>query len=1614
MNKDQDTSTPILKKPLWLRILMWLVIIFFFMPILISLILHIPFVQNWAVDGITTVLSNKIEEEVKIQEVDFSVFSGIRLEGFSVISLEKDTIIGAKSLNVDLGRNLFSLFKNELAVNTITLESPRLNVIRTGAYKETNLERLIKKLTNPRPLPGSKKKKGAIKIILRQLDIYDIDLTYDDQLNGNRYALKSNALYILVDDLNLDSNRIELIDLSLKDMQVNAQTHLPKQEVICTVSSDSKKTNRTKPKPFQIQINNILIQNGSILMDNVKKEYKSEIFEIDEFDLHKIELSLQDLAISDNNILGDIRNFTFQGKNGFELSAFSSPNTEFSDREIKVPNLILRTNKSSINADIELKYKDRLSLNDLAQKAILKSNFNSSEIALSDLIYFIPNLNNSKFFINNKNKIVNLDGEFTGRLANLKGKNVSITIPGVIAAKGSFGTRNLNTRNPLINLRLKSLNTTIEKLKRLIPTFRPPGNFNKLGKIVFKGNFDGYINDFVAYGTMISDLGRVKTDMRLDLKKGMNEASYSGDIVLDKFNLRKWSGNDNFGNITFSGKVRNGQGLTINNAYADMEGYIDNFEFKGYIYNKININGALDKSTFNGKLASSDLNFNFGFDGFAEFVNQKINFDFIANIGAINFKEINLSKQDLTLRGNLNINGTGSNIDDIIGKVEARNLIITQADSSFVFDSILVNSYKANDSKILEIISDGSTIDLKGQYRFKTLLNDLKNIIKKNYPYHSRGWKYEAKEISSNQNFVFDINLRDNKRFIQLLNLPFKLAADTLFAKGELISKEESITMVTIIPEFVITNNVLKNVFLSINSNLDSGNLSLNVDNGKVLKNAFNMINISANVDKDNINFYISTDQLLDSIQQLNFGGKLTPFRNGYSITFDDNDIRIYDKRWKINADNRIDIDKGFINIEEFSLTDGNRLIQISDIENKGLILNVSKFDIALINKLLKDDRFIFSGDIFSNVRVSDIFKKSPDIYGNILMPQLKINGDSYGEFNVDISKPLNRPMDAIVSFNNEENGQIIKLNASLDFDQEMVNADLKAKNVPLKILQYLLYKGIVNTNGYADLVGTIRGPFKDLKVNAKGITKEASTKVIVLGETYNFSDQPFNITEKVIDLDGTFISDSEGGKGYVTGQINHTLFKDLYLNLYVSGTNVIALKTGKYDNPDYYGFGKGDVEASFTGSTNYPNINVTAITKKGTKVSIPIQNSQNTSDKSFITFIDKEQYFDGVENITEKSVKIDGVSLEMNLVITPEADVYLIFDENKGDIIEGRGEGNLQINMNRNGDFDFFGEYEIREGRYLFTAFSFVNKPFLVREGGKVRWNGDPVNATLDLKADYQVRTDLTIFLSEYLITEALSNAAANTTDVNLQMIIGNTLYNPNISFGLDFPDLTGDLKSYADSKVRLLRNNQNDLNSQVFGLLVFNSFLPSNTLSEVLVSGSYLQSASVNTLSEFVSSQLSSYITRFLNETLEEDGLISGIDFDINLRNNLSLQGIETNEFSVVPTEIEVKLKNEFRFWDGRLSFDFGGNFVRESLVGLTNYVVPEFVFRYALTKDRKLNLKVYGKYDLDEISVTSRRQRLGVGLRYRTEFGSMRETKSFIKNSVEKVDAEQDQPK
>jgi TamB, inner membrane protein subunit of TAM complex len=362
------------------------------------------------------------------------------------------------------------------------------------------------------------------------------------------------------------------------------------------------------------------------------------------------------------------------------------------------------------------------------------------------------------------------------------------------------------------------------------------------------------------------------------------------------------------------------------------------------------------------------------------------------------------------------------------------------------------------------------------------------------------------------------------------------------------------------------------------------------------------------------------------------------------------------------------------------------------------------------------------------------------------------------------------------------------------------------------------------------------------------------------------------------------------------------------------------------------------------------------------------------------------------------------GVSVNLFLDITPEAEVYIIFDEQAGDKIRGRGEGSINLEVPRFGNIEMFGDYIIEEGEYLFTLMNFVNKPFKVKRGGTINWTGDPLNADINLEAIYTTRTALSTLLLEYFEAgnSDLETLARKSTQVDLLMYLTGRLLKPDINFDLNFPNVPNELRSFVESKINILRLNQNELNRQVFGLMVIGSFLPSGNEALTGRAGNSIY----NTVSEMVSSQLSIYMSGLLSEVFTDVGFISGIDFDINYSRYSSDETDPTTGEQILRSgnELEVRLNNQL--FNDRLSVNVGGNVDwggNDNLGPATQgaFLAGDLILEYILTKDKRFKVRFYQRSD--QSFDGGRRNKTGLGFSYRREFDNFGEFISNMKKAA-----------
>lgn len=1586
------------KRSRW-KILLYVILFILFLPILLSLLLQIKSVQNFAVDQTTKYYSSKFDGEIVVGEIDFSMYYGLDLKEF-VLKDKKDTIISAESLEVSLTNNLFSLFNNALQLNTVHLSKPKVKLFTDVGQQKSNLDLVIDKVIGLKKENSNKNQNSETNSSRTNFDFAVKQISFDDLdaqiINKN---IGSSSTYIV-------KNGMIKIDKILEDQIIISDLSLDRPYIDINIDGKGQRQHSTSKNSKgaknerKIIVHDVEIKNGRFKMDDWSKNKKPNNT-FDENHLNtSINLRLSGLKIDGSKTsIQKVNAFSAKEKQ-FAIKNFTGSNLFVSNKKIDLPSFRLRTQKSSIGSKLQMRFNSFDSFKNITKDVFFDADFKNTNIDLNDIVFFSPSIRDQIWYKRNQNESIKFNGKTYGTIDDLTGENIDVTIGKSIKLKGGITSKGMTQKNPYLDINVDILNTNVNKLIEFLPELGKMEHIDKLGNIDFVGSFKGKVSDFKANGHLNTSLGKADVNMNLITGRSPEDALYNGILKLKNFDLNDFLGNNDYGVLSLNANIKNGKGLTIKSMAVDLEGEVEEFDFRGHRYEDFRINGKLENMAFDGKLNLRDPHADFAFDGLVDFKDSDNPlFDFDANIKNLSLNDLNLSKERIVINGDWDVDLTGVKLDKILGDVKGKNVNVTIKDSLYTLENLDLNIKNVVDGKQLNIESEAFDLNIQGKYDLQRIVPSVRKLIRDNHIAFLAHWPENNKDIST-QDFDIIANIRDSKNFLGLAGLK-DLRLKNVELDGNLNTSNSEINVKGKLPIFKYNGVYMEDGNFDIKNIGNIASVNIVIDSTSVSSAKFNPIVFQADIDKEVVDLHITTENFKKDIERLDIKANIIKTENGYLTTFDNDRLTVLGKEWKFNPNNKVLFRDQYIDIENMTISDGNRKIYIDDIYNKGMSVDFNDFDFKIIDELIGMKELKFGGTTDLNVVVSDIFNiKNNDIDGNLSISPFYINEEDYGALSLNISKGENDD-NVYTKVNVKREDYNLDVDGKYNTSTKYVDTKVKGQQFPLKFFKFFIGDGIHDTFGGVDVDGYIKGPQDDIKMYGEAIASGGTT-IDYTNAAYHFEKQKIIITENYIDYTGGVLYDANNNPGLLTGKMHHRYFKDFLLDINIKGDDVIVLDTDETLNETYYGLGKGKVSTDFTGPFDKVNMKIVCETKKGTVLNIPVQSTASNAERSFITFINKDELNNKDENKKFKA-KLDGIDIEMDIAMTPDANVNLIFDEQKGDIIKGTGNGNLKVYITREGDFNIYGDYIVSQGEYLFTALGLVAKPFTVRPGGLIKWTGDPFNTTLDITADYTIRAPLNVFLAEYLTTPRLQDDANNRTDVNLVLKLGDKLFKPTINFDLNFPDLTGEIASVTDSKMRTLQRNQNELNNQVLGLIVFNSFIPSSFLNDGL--GDNALSAGISTLSEFVSSQLSIFVTGLINEALEDNGLISGVDFNIGLKKN-SFYGVTSASNGLIPDEIEVNLKNKFKFLDERLSLNLGGNYVREPIIAnIQEYFIGDFVLEYYLTNKKNLKLRMYGKYDYDE-ALADRKMRYGLGIGYNSQFGAIKELKDQIDSDIKKL--------
>lgn len=1324
--------------------------------------------------------------------------------------------------------------------------------------------------------------------------------------------------------------------------------------------NEAKKSN----KPFLLKANRVFITNSMYIMTDENRLVPKDL------DIKKLNSEIVNFQILGSNIDANIKNMSFWDHRGLFVEDLSSK-FSYTKKNIKLNELAFITKESVFKGRIIMSYnrEDFANFND---KVVFDIKIDSALIASNDIFHFYKEIGKNQHFAIKSKIGGTLNNMFFTKLNLSDNKNTQII--GDINFKNLFGKKEKN-QDFFMKAKFDNVSSNYENLVSVLPNLlgkKLPFTLKKLGQFQIKGNTEVTMKTIIADVFMTTALGNITTNLDMSNIDNIDNSDYSGNIALDNFDIGTFLNRKDIGRITLNVDV-DGKGFTQKYLETNFSGKIEKVFYNNYDYSNVDVNGYFKKPIFTGKIKVNDPNLVLDFNGIVDLSEKSNRYIFDTKIDFADFKKLNFINDSISkFSGKIKMNVVGSNIDNLVGKVNFINASYQNKKTTYKFDDFELNSSfdLLNVRKININSPDIIEGHIEGKFKFEQLQNMLQNAVGSLYA------NYKPNKIPRGQFLKFDFAIYN--KIIEIFYPGIEIAKNTKI-NGSINSDSDDFKFKFSAPQIAAFDNYFDNLKIEVDNKNPLYNTYIELDSVRTKHykiKEFSLINVT-----QNDTLFLRTEFKGGNKSKDSFNLNLFHTINNDNknvVGLKKSEVKFKENLWFLNANedvkNKVTFDKKLSEfvIEDIIMSHENQSISLlgnlQNKQNKDLKLSFNKVDLNKISPTL--EKFTIDGILNGDVEIlqkDNIYKPTADV--NI--ENLKINNTELGKLNLEISGNDNLEKFSIKSA--LENKNLESLSAigglSLTNNKTTVDLDLKMDKFNMGILSRIGGTTITNIRGFASGNVKIEGDVADFDMNGRLYLDESGLSIPYLNVNYGFENQSVvDVSKRKFIIRNANIFDTVyKTQGFLEGNIEHKNFGDWKLNLNLESDNILALDTK--DSEDASFFGKAFIlgEATIKGPISGLFINVNAKSNKNTNIKIPINEAEATSEKSYIRFVTAGEKKNIKTGVVELKKNYNGLELKFELDITPDATIDILINR-EGHKMSGKGYGNINMAINTLGKFIMTGNFQVFEGKYDFKYGGIINKTFDVKKFGTIIWTGDPLKADLNLEAIYKTTANPGVLLE---------NPSFNRkVPVNLTIGIKGNLSNPDPDFNIDFPTVNSILKSEIQTKL----DDKDIRQKQSLVLLSTGSFLSPDGINQTALASNLFEKAS----SLF-------------------DDLFQDKDSKIKLGLGYNVADItpvgQTNAGGRVDVNISSQLNERFSI-NGKLGVPVGG--VNESAI------IGNVEVLYRVNEDGTLNLRFFNReneinYIGEGIGYTQ-----GGGISYEVDFDTFNELIrkiNFFKKKAEK---------
>ncbi len=1399
--------------------------------------------------------------------------------------------------------------------------------------------------------------KFGTKVSIGRVDLGFVNrLIIDDtemQDQQGKQMLRVSRISVKIDLLALANGEIEITSAQFFGLQANLYkaTADSKPNFQFVVDSLASKDTTKQKTPLNLQINSLIIRNGSVSWRVLSRAYNSGKFSPDNINAHNISAHIIINRITDDSLNVKVKRIALEERCGLKLKALSlhaiygPKGASINDFNLELPSTLIQS--ENISASFHKK-EGKIEMPSLK----FNGSINAPRISLADIAGFVPKLSATKEPISLK---VNFNGS---------GDQIAVTRLELANKKHSLQLiANGGIKNYMEKMswfaNVSELSANHEAIAYIVATATGkdvPAVVTRIGDISLSGHAYGDKNRLTANVKLATSLG--------DIKLALNKSSKNikADIETKGFDVGKLADNKTLGHVSANLNIH---GTSMDNLAA--AGRVYDFDFNGYKYHDIQLNASYRNKIVEGKIGIDDPNADIDVNGLLNIASKTPLLKVEASVNNFAPHALGLTPkwQSTAFAANINCDIKGNNINNANGMVEVSNFKMQSPENEYALNNVTVKTGFEGENHYLNLESDFGTVNINGQFNYNTIARSALNMVASKLPTIPGLTRQPQKE---HNDFTINASISDTQWMKNLLGIPLEIHRP-LNINGELDDKREKIDLWCDVPSFTYNGNRFRDAFINIESPSDTLKADIRIKK-LANKGKFIALNLRAGASDNHLNTSLSFSNNdrhpLKGV--INASTVFAKDDDGVSTAYIDvlpSRATIGDTTWQV-APSAIVYSKNRLKVDGFSISHDNQMLAINGTATKSLedslLVTLNDIDVSYVLNLVNFHSVDFFGMASGEARVAGAFNGKPLLTADLQVKDFKFESGRMGTLYANVNYDVDEGRINIGAIAQDEDGRHTDINGYVSPKHNYIDLGIDAHRTRAEFMES--FCGSFMDNVDADINGKLNvvGPLNNINLVGKAVVN-GSVRMTALNTTYWMRNDSVTFVPDEIKFKGDTIYDRNGNIGIMTGSVYHQHLTNLSYDLGIKAKNLLAYDTHSFGENTFYGTAYVTGDCKIKGRSGEVTIDINAVPEKNSILVYNVADQTAIGSSDFISWKNHDvANNDSIDN-DEDDNKVDiSTNIRLNFLINcnPNATLKLLMDEKTGDYITLNGDGVLRATYFNKGTFDIYGNYIVDHGVYKLTIQNIIKKDFLFQKGGTISFGGDPYNASLNLKALYILNS---VSLADLNIGHSFSN---NNVRVNCLMNITGTPNAPKVDFDLDMPNMSNDVKQMVYS----LLNAEEEKNQQVLYLLAVGRFMAQNSNNASQGDAPQYSQTSL-AMQSFLSGTISQQLNSVLNNVINSNNWNFGANISTGTEgfNNAEYEGLLSGSM----------LNNRLLF---------NGQFGYRDNPNATTSFIGDFDLKYLLFPNGNLAINVYNKTN-DRYFTRNSLNTQGVGVVMKKDF-------------------------